>query len=435
MKSVELKLVILLLSATPVLAAPPGSDARRQKIESDWLIDEAVRADDKRVTNLTTREDAAGGCDGVKDGSYGFHTGKAKEPWWQVDVGERVSIARVVIWNRGEATERAAKLSVRFSDDAKEWATVYTHDGTKFLGFTDGKPLEVKLAAQAARYVRIQLSDEEFLHLDEVEVFGPEAPARNLALHRPADQVSISQWSTDHRPPPEPDWRKRAVEVLAHCERLVGELRETGDDSYATAKESKRKNSQRAVPLTPALSPSAGEREKVSQARINRKRPSSAKTPPAILPLPSGEGRGEGKGISRTPSLSSLESKLTSLTSRLASLPTDHSARPLFLEARWFQRTLALANPHLRGFDAILFTTRVPPSFNHMSDQYYGWWSKPGGGIYVLRDFTSDTPTTDCLTDAFKEPGNFLRPTLSYDGAKVLFAWCKHYSTLANEKD
>jgi len=89
----------------------------------------------------------------------------------------------------------------------------------------------------------------------------------------------------------------------------------------------------------------------------------------------------------------------------------------------------------LREFDAILFTKRVPPSFNHMSDQYYGWWSKPGGGIYVLRDFTSDEPTTACLTDSFKEPGNFLRPTLSYDGAKVLFAWCKHYPALAKEKD
>mgnify|MGYP003381528313 CR=1 FL=1 len=32
------------------------------------------------------------------------------------------------------------------------------------------------------------------------------------------------------------------------------------------------------------------------------------------------------------------------------------------------------------------------------------------------------------LTDTqFKEPGSFLRPALSYDAKKVLFAWCKHY--------
>ena len=31
------------------------------------------------------------------------------------------------------------------------------------------------------------------------------------------------------------------------------------------------------------------------------------------------------------------------------------------------------------GLDDILFVKRVPGSFTHMSDQYYGWWSRPGG--------------------------------------------------------
>jgi len=104
----------------------------------------------------------------------------------------------------------------------------------------------------------------------------------------------------------------------------------------------------------------------------------------------------------------------------------------LFLQARRLQRKLALANP-LLTFDTILFTKRVPPSFNHMSDQYYGWWSKPGGGIYLLRNFKTDSPTEECLTTSFREPGSFLRPTLSYDGTKVLFAWCRYYPNLAAE--
>ncbi len=54
------------------------------------------------------------------------------------------------------------------------------------------------------------------------------------------------------------------------------------------------------------------------------------------------------------------------------------------------ERRLALRNPLLGEFDTLLFTKRVPGSFNHMSDQYYGWWSKPGGGIYLLRGFTTD---------------------------------------------
>jgi len=70
-----------------------------------------------------------------------------------------------------------------------------------------------------------------------------------------------------------------------------------------------------------------------------------------------------------------------------------------------------------------------------MSDQYYGWWSRPGGGIYVLSDFRGDAPAVECITASFTEPGSFLRPTLSYDGERVLFAWCRHYPRLAGEKD
>jgi len=122
------------------------------------------------------------------------------------------------------------------------------------------------------------------------------------------------------------------------------------------------------------------------------------------------------------------------LKSELADLPAA-SAQPLYLRARQLQRQLALKDP-LLDFDAILFTKRVPGSFNHMSDQYYGWWSRPGGGIYLLRNFKSDAPITECLTDAhFKEPGSFLRPALSYDAKTILFAWCKHYPQLAKEKD
>jgi len=101
---------------------------------------------------------------------------------------------------------------------------------------------------------------------------------------------------------------------------------------------------------------------------------------------------------------------------------------------RPFQREILLNHPILE-FDSILFTKRVPGSYSHMSDQYYGWWSRPGGGIYILRNFKSGSPTVECITASFKEPGSFLRPMLSYDAKKILFAWCKHYPHLADEKD
>lgn len=124
---------------------------------------------------------------------------------------------------------------------------------------------------------------------------------------------------------------------------------------------------------------------------------------------------------------------LARLKQQLSALPAGKSAKELFFEARRLQRQLALRNSLLHEFDTILFTKRVPGSFNHMSDQYYGWWSKPGGGIFLLRGFAGESPTEQCITTAFREPGSFLRPTLSYDGRKVLFAWCRHYPHLADE--
>ena len=48
-------------------AVPPT----REQIEADWLRQDAVRSTPAAVT---PEEDAAGACDGVKDGKWGFHT-------------------------------------------------------------------------------------------------------------------------------------------------------------------------------------------------------------------------------------------------------------------------------------------------------------------------------------------------------------------------
>ena len=68
-----------------------------------------------------------------------------------------------------------------------------------------------------------------------------------------------------------------------------------------------------------------------------------------------------------------------------------------------------------------------------MVDQYVGWNAKPGGGIFVLRDFKTAPVIVDILEHStvrngrFKgkslEGGAFLRPDLSFDGKRVLFAW------------
>jgi len=159
----------------------------------------------------TTGSDAAGAVDGVKNGRYGFHTNLEPNPWWQVDLGSRQPIGKVVIFNRldyAPGLHNADILVMLASDDGKAWTPCYDNKGRPFGGIRDNKPLVVDFAAGApagsptrlnARHLRIQLPSAApiFFHLDEVEVYGPadEAKQHNLALRRPADQSSRSPWS------------------------------------------------------------------------------------------------------------------------------------------------------------------------------------------------------------------------------------------------
>ena len=152
------------------------------------------------ATAVSTQADAAGGCDGVKNGAFGFHTSEDDQPWWQVDLGAVAALDRVEVYNRCTVSERAAKLCVLLSDDGKTWKSIYRHDGGLFRGVSDGKPLVVPLKGAAARFVRVQEPERTWMHLDEIEVYGAADPKANIALHRPADQSSASTWSTHSLP-------------------------------------------------------------------------------------------------------------------------------------------------------------------------------------------------------------------------------------------
>ena len=117
---------------------PVDGAALRQLIEDDWL--------QAMVEPLSTRSDAAGACDGVKDGKYGFHTGQAPNPWWQVDLGAATPIARIVVYNRldyAPGLHNADSLRILTSDDGKTWTLRHDNQGRHFGGIQGAKPLEV----------------------------------------------------------------------------------------------------------------------------------------------------------------------------------------------------------------------------------------------------------------------------------------------------
>ncbi len=336
-------------------AAPQSTEPRRAEIERDWLEQETARVEGR--TALTTAEDAAGACDGWKDGQWGFHTGLDAEPWWQVDLQTPTQLDRVVVYNRCDAASRADQLSILVSVDGRSWNRVYRHAGPTFYGATDGRPLVVPLKGVAARYVRCTIPGPAYLHLDEVEVYAAADPATNIALNKPCDQSSLSQWS---RPPHRPALSVLPLEdLLERGRKLVARLRAVG------------------IPTTDC------ERE-LQKAAL------AANGPP--------EQR--------------------------------HQA---YLNARWAMRRLMLADP-LLSFDRLLFVKRVNGSFNHMSDQHYGWWSRPGGGLYILSGFRSDTPQIRQIETGLPE-GSYIDPDLSYDGKRILFGYCRYYPESAQRAD
>jgi F5/8 type C domain/Domain of unknown function (DUF4476) len=137
-------------------------------------------------------DDGHGAVDGVKNGSFGFHTDALPDSWWQVDLGSVQPLDRVVIFNRQDCcAERARTLQVLLSDDGGSWRIVYKHDGSVFGGARDHRPLVVRLQGQPGRYLRLQLAERNNLHLDEVEVYGLD----NLALGKPTSTSSRSQYS------------------------------------------------------------------------------------------------------------------------------------------------------------------------------------------------------------------------------------------------
>ncbi len=335
------------IAAWIVLLAIAGSAASavisRQQIEADWARQDRLRAPESPVTG---EQDAAGACDGLKDGQWGFHTEHEDRPWWQIDLGKPYELDRLHVYNRTEFAERAARLIVLVSNDGTSFHQVYQHDGTAFFGHHDGKPLIISLHGAPARFLRLQLPGRDYFHLDEVEI-STVGSGENLALGKPCTQSSTSQWSRRHG------------------------------------------------------------------------QPESVRTPLGLIVQ---------RGLKLAESLQAMgmniESKVASLRD-IASLAGKESKDELCLRARWVIRAMALSNPQL-DFDHILFAKRAPGTLPHISDQYYGWWSRPGGGIYILENFKSASPSLRCLTDGWPE-GSFLRPDLSYDGHSVLFAYCRHY--------
>ena len=93
----------------------------------------------------------------------------------------------------------------------------------------------------------------------------------------------------------------------------------------------------------------------------------------------------------------------------------------LYLAVRRLKRRIALANP-LMDFGKLLFCKRVPGRYSHLVAQYYGFYARPGGGLFVLEEPGRSLKARDIL-DGKLAGGSVMEPRLSYDGKRVVFAY------------
>lgn len=165
---------VLEKGSAPTTSSTPATpaDQAAPPTQGPALISKDKPASQSSTSQWSHANDSLGALDGVKNGSFGFHTEKERNPWWQVDLGSLAAITEIRVFNRLDCcSERARTLQVLVSADGKTWQVAYRHDGSIFGG-ADGKPLRIPLGNPSARYVRLQLAEENWFHLDEVEVFG-----------------------------------------------------------------------------------------------------------------------------------------------------------------------------------------------------------------------------------------------------------------------
>ena len=153
---------------SPVQDVDSDSSAAPSNIRANLARDQPTTQSSR--SPWSTASESRGAVDGVKNGSFGFHTNEEQSPWWQVDLGEVQALTEALIFNRQDCcSERARTLQVLLSDDGVKWKIAFQNDGS--LSGGSENPLSVNLQGNSARYVRLQLTERTWLHLDEVEVY------------------------------------------------------------------------------------------------------------------------------------------------------------------------------------------------------------------------------------------------------------------------
>jgi hypothetical protein len=124
--------------------------------------------------------------------------------------------------------------------------------------------------------------------------------------------------------------------------------------------------------------------------------------------------------------------RLRARSKRLAAEPATPQAvwEDLWRQVHQARRRVVWSNPLVR-LGGLVFVKQAPAVFSHQLTQYYGACARPGGGLFVLE---SPGESMRCreLTAGRLPQGSYQHPEVSFDGRRVLFAYCPVKSDPAN---
>ena len=121
----------------------------------------------------TRDSDAGGANDGVVDGLQGCCTGKEPNPWWQVDLQAICSLRQLRLYNCRRLAGRLRHFRILTSLDGTNWIHLFSKFDDAAFGEKRLVPFVVQLPPQTVgRFLRVQLLGLDYLHFNELQVFG-----------------------------------------------------------------------------------------------------------------------------------------------------------------------------------------------------------------------------------------------------------------------
>lgn len=117
---------------------------------------------------------AGAAVNGQVDGKRKFHTQLEDFPWWQVDLGGIATVHEIHVYNTYDDTAyRLKNFVLSVSIDGQAWIELARKtDGQVTGGVVGGPYIWRGPGAAWARFIRVTLLGRDYLHFDQVEVFG-----------------------------------------------------------------------------------------------------------------------------------------------------------------------------------------------------------------------------------------------------------------------